>query len=72
MIIGLWTGVALAVSRVNKQTRCLRIYAARSGIRGEGARLEKIATQLDSLDAANLDPVHYEAEWGRIYRQLTA
>ena len=70
VLIALWAGIALATSGVNKDTRCLRIYARPGSVGGEMARLEEIATQLDALDTANLDPVSYEAEWGRIYRQL--
>ncbi|WP_212636058.1 DUF6611 family protein [Rhodococcus opacus] len=70
VLIALWAGIALATSGVNKDTRCLRIYARPGSVGGEMARLEEIATELDALDTANLDPVSYEAEWGRIYRQL--
>ncbi|HEY5841230.1 MAG TPA: DUF6611 family protein [Mycobacterium sp.] len=66
----LGVAVTLASARVHMDTRCVRICATPVGIVGQVDKLERIAEQLDSLDAADLDPVNYEAEWGRIYRQL--
>ncbi|MFD6517090.1 DUF6611 family protein [Rhodococcus sp. NPDC060176] len=68
--LGLWLGVRQRTARIHRETRHLQIVVRPDGVRGDVAAFESIAAQLDSLDAANLAPVNYEAEWGHIYRQL--
>lgn len=35
-----------------------------------GEQFERVLLELQDLDEAGLDPVVYEAEWGRIYRSM--
>lgn len=69
-VLALWLGARQGTARIHRGTRHLQIVVRPDGVRGDLAEFESIAAQLDSLDAANLAPVNYEAEWGHIYRQL--
>lgn len=70
-LLVLWIACTVPSDRVNANTHRLRLRVGPTGIAGPFDQWNHIAHQLEELDATpGLNPVEYEAEWGRIYQQL--